>query len=118
MKKLWPYENVVVLAVLAGAVWYWRLPRTWTTLGWAVGAFAIHTARSHAGRLAEDAGKPIDWTMTFAGWLGGAGAMLASQADQKVLLGVPLGIWVAHVVYRFYYREVRPVLTSWSREDD
>lgn len=115
----WPFENAAVIALLAATVHHFDLPLSLQTLGWAVGALALHTARSHAGRLREDAGKPEDWTNAIAGWLAGAAAMLAAPAPQRVLLAVPLLAWVCHTLYRNLYRVRRPVQApSWSREDD
>lgn len=108
--KLWPFENLFVILVLLFSVHMWDLPHDYQTLGWALGAFAMHTARSHSGRVREDSGKPEDWTSTFAAWMASAGAIMAVQVHQKVLLGVPLGLWVLHVVYRSLYRSKKPAL--------
>lgn len=117
--RLWPFENAVVLVVLAATAYLGGMPASAQTLGWALGAFALHTARSHAGRLREDAGRPEDWTGNAAGWMAGGAAVLVASAEQRVLLLVPLAVWVAHSAYRGLYRVARPVRPpSHSREDD
>lgn len=117
--KLWPLENAVVIAALAATVYAREMPLDIQTAGWVLGSFALHTARSHAGRLREDAGRPEDWTGTLASWMAGGAAILAASAPQRVLLAVPLTMWACHTLYRWVYRRACPAQpSSWSREDD
>lgn len=110
--KLWPLENLVVIAVLVGTVYLYRLPWDMQTIGWMMGAFAAHSARSHAGRLREDAGRPVDWTSTWIGCLGGLGVLMAARASQAVLVGVPVAVAVIHFAYRQAYRSWKPAIPA------
>lgn len=106
--KLWPFENLVLLAVISWGIWYFKMPLDYKTLGWVIGVMATHTAQSHAGRLREDAGGPAIDTGLVAGWLAALSVSLASEATQSALLGLPLGWSITHSLYRARYRAWRP----------
>lgn len=102
--RTWHGENLAVIGVLAAVIWWKALPLDSKTAGWALGAMAAHSARSHSIRKAEQSGQPHDWLADLFTVAGGAAVLLASEAQARILLGVPIGLLVGMLAWRYAYR--------------
>lgn len=112
--KVWPFENLGLVMVLLAAAdvagLSWSEGSTWA---WALGALAAHTACSHAGRLARDAGRRQDWIVEIASWVGGSAVLLGSDARAR-WLALPILLWsIGFALYRERYRKQVPVQREW-----
>ena len=89
----WVWENIALLVYVVLATWAarWGWDRAWA--GWVLVTFAGHTRYSHGLRLAEDAGKSVDYLSEGATWLAGLGALLATTDVLAVARGAVTLLW-------------------------